>query len=173
MAYVATIQIVLIPLDNIVSDPAIEAARYRPGDPCNVILTEEIQKATGLPWGYFDGSSWHKRTGLGPKNGYVHVTGIPDSIPFEKLKNKLLEADLKLENAGFANPEYTRRRVRRFRLPIDKISHPKVTTLIETQEVTVSFNAAKNFIKRKILSGDGLDQSLDDEGTSITDGDFA
>jgi len=171
VTYVATIQIVLIPSTHTVDDPEADAARYRIGDPCNVLLTEAIQKATGLPWAYYDGS-WKKRTGKAPKNGYIHVTGIPDSIPFLKLKSKVLETDWKIINAVSIPPTRKPRRRRRFRVPLDKLpSHPKIDKLLATQEVTVSFTALKNFMRRKTVSND-LNQSLDNEDALLTSGDF-
>ena len=74
---------------------------------------------------------------------FIHVTGIPDTIPFEKVKAKLTEPVFNPLVAG----DFIRRRRWRADIPAAVLS-----TLQANREITVPYLTAKDYIKRKVAN---------------------
>jgi len=75
---------------------------------------------------------------------FIHVAGIPDTVPFEKVRSKLL--------AEVPNPLIAGDFIRRRRWRVHGIPSAALTTLQTNKEITVPFTTAKNYIKRKVAN---------------------
>ena len=77
---------------------------------------------------------------------FIHVTGIPDFVPFEKIKNVLMSPSV---STITSEPEIIRRR--RWRLA-GSVPQAIIDQLKANREITVTYTQAKNHIARKVAT---------------------
>lgn len=141
------------------ANPEKEAARYRRGDIVGVYLTSDV----GAP-------------SLNGRLGFVHITGVPDSINISKIKNRLLGeiidrvtvSDPDIPGGTVDTVDLIRRRA--WRIPPSIIPVGVRNQLLTNREAAVTWGQIKPYVRKKIVS-DRLNASLDNETTELTDSD--
>lgn len=105
--------------------------------------------------------------------GYIHVTGIPDTITFEQARDVITNytlADTILDSTD--NNKRKPARLSKFNCRLDRLNNPETSELTTTKELTITFNRAKRLVNRKAIV-DAYNATLDQEGADLSDGDFA
>ena len=167
-----TLQIVLYPKTHDLSYHSEKAAmRYRRGDIFEVHKSEDVATLIDGDWIIAD---------LTPHFfGYIHVRNVPKARA--KKMRDVLTADtgetktvMQVDpETGLIAPELQQDafRLKKYRIPASVIPAAAKTKLLADQQITVSWNAFRNAIRKKIISN-RLDPSTDDESTAVTDEDL-
>jgi len=144
-----TIQIMLVPpTHDLSASPEKDAARYRRGDIVSVYLSSEITEAPSPA----------------SRLGFVHITAVPDSIPFSKIKSELLSSSY--DPVILIDPDVWRKR--KWRIPASVLPVDVRNTLLADREVTFTWSQVKPYVRKKIIYNK-LNSSTDDESNVLVD----
>lgn len=149
-----TLQIIESPADHTLSDPAKAGRRYKRGDILDAMLTPPNATKTGNDW------HWDQPLNS-PRTVLVHMRDVPDDR-WHNMRN-VFSAEMT------AGEELTRRRKWRFLIP--NLATPKRNELLTNREVTLAWTAARDHIRRKVVTTQ-TDPDGDDESNAVLDADL-
>jgi hypothetical protein len=129
------------------------AARYKNGDVLAVYDTAANATFSGSDW-LWDGVI------SSPRSMFIHITAVPPAL-VPKFQQRITQS---------IRAARDRLRLRQFRLRLSLMSVPARDQLLADKEITMTWTQFKSVTIRKIIIN-VLDASLDDESTSIIDGD--
>ena len=84
-----------------------------------------------------------------PRKLFMHVLGVPDLLPFNSLKQVLMEEYLVPELAPVAEPHMKMERFRRWNIDHDGMNPPDKNSLTSTKQVTFNYAKFQNAILDK------------------------
>lgn len=146
-----TLHIMIKPADHQLDD--IRAARrYRSGDILDVYLATKY--ATLQP----DGNYLLDKPPGHPRFGFIHIKGVPDTLDKRRIKEKLL-SQVTILNETVRRKEW--------HIPPEILPQAFKLKLLEDKQVTVNFDTAKAYIRRKTTPVI-LDPDSDDISTAVT-----
>lgn len=169
-----TLEIMLEPPTHDLSyAPEKEAARLRRGDILEIIRSTDFATKDG------DGD-YRVTEGIGnPRFGYIHITDVPNARA-RKMRDLLTQPTPETRERELPDPETglpvvhiisDSYRMKRWRIPRSVIPAALKATLLAEREITVSWNAFRDRIRRKIVTS-RLDPALDDESNAVTNADL-
>jgi len=145
------LQIMLNPPTHALPTPEREAARMQRGD---VIAVYTAAKA-----GAWNGSEYipHINPVRSPRLGFVFITGIPDTVNFEKLRWRLTTPFF--DPMVVIRPDVLRNRLYGVRIADVPV---QVRQLMQTQKyITFSWAQVKNFLRNKVADTLVTDATLE------------
>jgi hypothetical protein len=152
------------PTHDLSYNPQKAASTYGVGDIVDIVETSRTQPPS--PTG---------------RLGHINVTGIPNSIELQQLKEVLLRSvliddptyinsGLEIDKEEVANKILIR--IREWRIPVSIISLDEYETMAATREITENWEMVKTYLRKKIVV-DNLDPSIDDKLIAFNDSDLA
>jgi hypothetical protein len=157
-----TAQIIDQPSTHNILDARQNAFRYIVGD---ILRTWDAEK-----WSTFDGSKWVFPGPINQKFQFIHVTGVPLPLDFDKLTLTEETPNLDPDPIVVEETPFIKRRRRRFRFNKTLLTPAQLLDLVTNQQLTLTWTEFKNSTQRKIIID--RDSTTTDTFTALVDGDL-